>query len=122
MATKAFKSEKIDAIKAKAEKAQVAILTEYKVLKEGKSRSLLQIHLVTGRTHQIRAHMAHVGHPLIGDGKYGNPEINRACGLTRQALCSCKVVFNFQDDNGILEYLKNKEVSLGEIPFCDLID
>ena len=98
------------------------ILTEYKVLKEGKSRSLLQIHLLTGRTHQIRAHMAHVGHPLIGDGKYGNPEINRVSGLTRQALCSYKVVFNFQDDNGILEYLKNKEVSLGEIPFCDLVD
>lgn len=98
------------------------ILTEYKVLKTGKSRSLLEIHLLTGRTHQIRAHMAHVGHPLLGDGKYGNPELNRACNINKQVLCSHKVVFNFSGDCGALEYLKHKEVTLGEIPFYELID
>lgn len=97
------------------------IVTAYKVLKEGNNRSLVEVELKTGRTHQIRAHFASIGHSLIGDGKYGKNEINRAAGMSRQALCSHRLRFNFKTNAGILEYLNGKEFSLGEIPFYELV-
>lgn len=97
------------------------IITEYTVMKEGKKSSLLDIQLHTGRTHQIRAHMAHIGHPLIGDGKYGKGEVNRDFGLSYQALCSYKVRFEFKQPSGILEYLNGREYSIGKIPFEELV-
>lgn len=65
-------------------------ITHYKVLTESKNISLLQIQLETGRTHQIRVHMAHIGHPIVGDTLYGTPSNL----ITRQALHSSKVVFS----------------------------
>lgn len=84
------------------------ILTKYKVLKEKNNLSLVEIDLLTGRTHQIRAHMAYICHPLLGDGKYGINQINKKYGVKTQALCSYRLTFNFKNDSGILEYLNKK--------------
>lgn len=78
------------------------IITEYKVLDYCDGASLLEVKLHTGRTHQIRAHLAHIGHPLFGDGKYGKEQ-----GRYRQALYSYKLTFKFSDENA-LSYLNNK--------------
>ncbi|MDO4617928.1 MAG: RluA family pseudouridine synthase [Clostridia bacterium] len=98
------------------------IITEYKVLAEKNNKSLLEVHLKTGRTHQIRAHFAHIGYPLVGDGKYGDGNKNREIGVSYQALCSNRLKFDFKTDSGILEYLDGKEFSLGEIPFYELLE
>lgn len=78
------------------------IITQYVVLDYYDGASLLEIKLLTGRTHQIRAHLAHVGHPLFGDGKYGSEK-----GRYRQALYSYKLKFHFADENE-LSYLNNR--------------
>ena len=62
------------------------IITEYKVLEKRDFKTLVEITLHTGKTHQIRAHLAHVGHPIVGDMKYGDSEKNRAENVSRQKL------------------------------------
>ena len=86
--------------------------TSYKLLAKRKGLSLLQVKLFTGRTHQIRAHMAHIGHPLLGDGKYGVNREDAKIGYKFQALYARKLVFRFKDDEGALGYLKGREVTL----------
>ena len=98
------------------------IITEYEVMTEKNGKSMLYVHLKTGRTHQIRAHLAYIGHPIIGDGKYGKNEINKRYGIFKQALCSYKLVFDFETDGGALEYLNGKEIQLENIPFADLME
>ena len=90
------------------------ILTSYTVLKKDieNNTSILDVELHTGRTHQIRAHLAHIGYPIIGDGKYGKNEINKKFGQKTQCLYSYKFKFNFIDDSGILKYLNNKEFKI----------
>jgi len=88
------------------------IITKYKVISECKDTSLLEIELVTGRTHQIRAHMAHVGHSLLGDGKYGVNREDKADGYKYQALYSYRLVFSFKDESGALGYLSGKQVAI----------
>ena len=96
------------------------ILTSYKVLEVNKNKklSLLNVTLHTGKTHQIRAHLAHIGLPIIGDGKYGSYEINKKFGASTQLLCSYSIKFNFTNDSSILSYLNNKEIKLPELPFA----
>ena len=90
------------------------IITSYKVLNFNKEEntSILDINLQTGRTHQIRAHLAYIGNPIIGDGKYGNNKINKKFNQKTQLLCSYYIKFNFISDAGILNYLNGKEIKL----------
>ena len=96
------------------------IKTKYKVLAEKDGLSVVEAALLTGRTHQIRAHLAYIGHPLLGDGKYGKNEINRKYGFKYQALYSYKLTFRFTTDSGILEYLNGKSFTAPEIWFTEM--
>lgn len=95
----------------------LTIKTKYKVLESRGEppASLVEVDLLTGRTHQIRAHFAHIGHPLLGDGKYGDNRLNKQLGFKWQALCSYKLAFRFTTDAGCLEYLNGKEFTVGDI-------
>lgn len=101
-------------INNKNEKGYRPIKTEYTVLEENKEKnySILEVILHTGRTHQIRAHLAFIGHPIIGDGKYGINSVNKAFNEKTQNLVSYKMRFDFKTDAGVLEYLKGKEIKL----------
>ena len=83
-------------------------ITKYRTLATKGNLSLVECDLITGRTHQIRAMMAHAGHPLLGDGKYGSEKVNRQYGRKHQALWSWKLTFQFTTDAGELDYLNGR--------------
>lgn len=91
--------------KEKTHNAKTAI-TKYRVLKTAGELSLCEVELITGRTHQIRVHMAYIGCPILGDGKYGRNEVNRRYHLKAQALCSHSLTFEL--GGGALGYLDGR--------------
>ena len=89
------------------------IITKYKVVAKKNDSALIEVELLTGRTHQIRAHMAHIGHPLVGDGKYGINKNDRSKGYKYQALYSYRLRFSFDTENPtVLDYLNGKEFKI----------
>lgn len=87
------------------QKDSVQILTRVNTIKPGTQSSVVEIELLTGKTHQIRAHLAFLGHPIIGDGKYGREKDNKKFKQTKQKLCCYKLVF----DNVGIDELDGKE-------------
>ena len=92
-------------------RGSVEITTGYRVIREAE-HALLEIELITGRTHQIRAHLAHIGHPILGDDKYGDRMLNRRLNIKKQQLWATRLVFHA---DGVLRYLDGREFS-GKYP------
>ena len=106
-------------ISKKATEESKKIRTRYRVLEERAGFSLLEVELLTGRTHQIRAHLASIGHPLAGDGKYGTNAVNRKIGFRYQALYSYRLRFSFSSPAGILDYLNGACFTAKDIWFLE---
>ncbi|MCQ2387615.1 MAG: RluA family pseudouridine synthase [Clostridia bacterium] len=88
-------------------KGSVLIKTGYKVIKRNQNTTVLSVKLYTGKTHQIRAHLAYIGYPIVGDGKYGDNEFNKKMKEKSQNLTAYKLTLHFEKDNPLF-YLDNK--------------
>ena len=107
-------------VRERPEPGAKTAVTEYCLLKSAGGLSLVECRLLTGRTHQIRAQMAHAGWPLLGDGKYGSERDNRRLGETEgQALYSYRLRFDFPTDAGILNYLRGREFTVDKVDFVE---
>ena len=97
----------------------LTIKTKYTTLASKNNLSLIEVELITGRTHQIRAHMASIGHALLGDGKYGKLQNDKKMGFDKQALYSYKLTFDFTTDGGVLQYLDGKTFTVKKVWFAE---
>jgi len=86
--------------------------TTYKTLVNYQGFTLVECHLITGRTHQIRVHLASINHPIVGDAKYGDFKVNKSVSFPHQFLHAYKI--KFANPSGVLSYLKGKTF---ECPF-----
>lgn len=96
------------------------IRTDVSVLAQKGGLSLLDIDLRTGRSHQIRAQLAHHGLPLLGDNKYGDQMQNKRYGQKTQCLYAYQIRFTFQNDDGELAYLNGRTFQAQSVWFRDL--
>lgn len=105
-------------VKPRQEPGASLAVTDYAVLASRGGLSLVRCRLHTGRTHQIRVQMAHRGHPLLGDSKYGVEKLNRQYGESRQLLWSYRLTFAFTSDAGALSYLNGQVFTVKDVPFA----
>lgn len=99
-------------IHARESEGYKQIITEVTVIRQAGPFALCRIGLITGRTHQIRAHLAYLGRPVLGDIKYGNRKMNERTGTKTQALCAVRVTFLDIPEENTLHYLSGKVVML----------
>ncbi len=98
----------------------VPIVTRYRTISSIVDLSRLEIELVTGRTHQIRAHMAFYGYPVLGDDKYGGRQMNKKYNADYQALWATRLVFDTGGGH-FMEYLNKKVFETINISFPDSV-
>lgn len=99
-------------IHARESEGYKQIITEVTVIRQAGPFALCRIGLITGRTHQIRAHLAYLGHPVLGDIKYGNRKMNERTGTKTQALCAVRISFLDIPEENTLHYLSGKVIKL----------
>ncbi len=110
---------KVRVLRREAPGAQRA-QTRYRVLESRGGLSLVDCDLLTGRTHQIRAQFADLGHPLLGDGQYGDPREAGRLGLGQQALYAYRLGFRFEKDAGVLSGLSGASFEVQDVPFVEV--
>ncbi len=117
------KSNIVTVVDKKTSRSKTAV-TQYRMIAQNKHRdlSLLEIQLITGRTHQIRATFSHLGHPLLGDGKYAINKSDREMGYDNQALCAYMLTFKGCKKREALGYLEGKTFTAKEPLFLNLFD
>ena len=101
-------------IHARESEGYKQIITEVTVIRQAGPFALCRIGLITGRTHQIRAHLAYLGHPVLGDIKYGNHKMNERTGLKTQALCAQRLTFGRIPEGNTLQYLSGRVIKLND--------
>ncbi len=108
---------KIAKIKINANYLPISMI--YRVISYDRSKNIshLEIKLITGKTHQIRAHLNFLGHPIIGEQKYVKKEFKKIAKYKSQCLIATKICFNFCGNSTFLNYLRNKKIFLKKIIF-----